>query len=201
MRTLLAFVAVALVAIVLLVWLMPILDRHEGTAAWVQAIGALLIIAATAYISNRQSRETRDRELRAADQLKTSIVGLAQNALDALDTLLKACPPDVQTSDPRGQYLRSYAPGDFEVPMDGLAAIPLHQLGEADLITSILTLRGTLGRIKKRLDDIQRDPVLSQNLQDVRNQRVQVFNAVASIFRIVEGYAAEEKISRLVGRI
>ena len=36
------------------------------------------------------------------------------------------------TSDPRGNFLRRYAPSDFDVPMDGLAAVPLHQIGDAE---------------------------------------------------------------------
>jgi hypothetical protein len=81
--------------------------------------------------------------------------------------------------------------------MDGLAAVPMHQIGDTALITAVLTLRGIMGRIKKYLDDVLRDPVLSQTLEPVRNQRTQAFNAVASVLRIVQGNAAESEISRL----
>jgi len=84
--------------------------------------------------------------------------------------------------------------------MDGLAAIPLHHVGDARLITAVLRLRGVMGRIRKQLADIRDDPVLSPSLEPVRNQQAVAFNAVASILRIVDGSAAEQEISRLASR-
>jgi hypothetical protein len=84
--------------------------------------------------------------------------------------------------------------------MDGLAAVPLHQIGDAALITAVLTLRGVMGRIKKHLDDVLHNPLASPTLETVRNQRTPAFNAVASVLRIVEGTAAEKEISRLAVR-
>jgi hypothetical protein len=50
-----AVFAVAVFSLVLVVWaFLPFFDRHEGTAAWVQAAGSLLIIVATAWISQRE---------------------------------------------------------------------------------------------------------------------------------------------------
>jgi hypothetical protein len=184
----------------LLWWLSPILDHHEGTAAWVQAVGALLIIGATAWIASRSSREAQERESSAKRQLWESIAVLAQNCLSAVDTLLKGYPSSAM-SDPRGNFLRSYAPSDFDVPMDGLAAVPLHQIGDTALVTAVLTLRGIMGRIKKHLDDVLRDPALSQTLEPVRNQRTQALNAVANVMRIVQGNAAENEISRLASHL
>src|SRR5271155_4259859 len=189
----------ALVVIGLAWWLHPFFDHHEGTAAWVQAAGALLIIAATARIAGRNSREAQKREDNARDQLWVSIVALARNCLDATDRLLTNHPPP-PPSDVREHFLRLYVPSDFEVPMDGLAAVPLHQIGDVALITAVLTLRGIMGRIKKHLDDVERDPVLPQTLETVRGQRTLAFNAVASIFRIVEGTAGEDALSRLAFR-
>jgi hypothetical protein len=180
--------------------ILDLLDHHEGTAAWVQAIGAVLIIYATARIANRNSREAQLRECRAKRQLWESIAVLAGNRESAIDTLLEKYPSSV-TFDPRGCFLRAYTPSDFDVPMDGLAAIPLHQIGDTTLSTAVLTLRGVMGRIKKHLDDVLRDQVLSQTLEPVRNQRTQASNAVASVLRIVEGNAAEEKISRLASHL
>lgn len=191
--------AVVAVAAGIVWWFHPILDQHEGTAAWVQATGAILIIGATAWIANRSSREVQEREHRTRLQLRESVAVLSRNCLGAIDTLLKNHSQATQ-SDPRENFLRSYAPSDFEVPMDGLAAVPLHQIDEVALITAVLTLRGVMGRMKKQLDDVLRDPVLSQTLETVHNQRTPAFNAVASILRHVEGIAAENEISRLASR-
>jgi hypothetical protein len=181
-----------------LVWrFRQVLDRHEGTAAWVQAAGAIIIVATTAWIAGRSSREAHERERTAKIELCESIAAIARNCLDAIDALLR-CP--WSAADPRGSFLRAYAPSDFEVPMDGLAAVPLHHIGDARLITALLTLRGVMGRIKKQLDDIRDDPLLSPALEPIRNQQVLAFNAVASILRIVYGSAAEQEISRLAAR-
>ena len=185
-------------------WLADIvkfLDAHTGLAAWVQAIGAILIVGATARIANRNWRETEERERTANRQLRESITILARNCLDAIDTILKSCraTPEAQR-DPRGTFLRSYVPSDFNIPMDGLAAIPLHQLSDAKLIAAVLTLRAVMGQFKKHLDDVLADPVLSQTLDPVRGLRTPAFNAVASVLRIVEGHVAEDELSRLAFR-
>jgi hypothetical protein len=192
-------VALAGVAVLALAWwLSPFLDKHEGTAAWIQAAGAILIIGATAWIASHSSREAEKREQIAKRQLWESIAALARGCLAAVDALLRNYPPS-GSSDPRGNFLRRYAPSDFDVPMDGLAAVPLHQIGDTELITAVLTLRGVMGRIKKNLDDISHNPVLSQTLESVSNQRTSAFNAVASVLRIVKGRSAEteKEISRL----
>lgn len=188
----------ACVSLIALWWLSPCLDKHEGTAAWVQAVGALLIIGATAIIASQNSREAAKRERNAKLQLWASIAALARNCLEALDTLLKNHP--LPTTDTRGSFLRSYMPSDFDVPMDGLAAVPLQEIGNTDLITAVLNLRGIVGRIKKHLDDICHDPVLSPTLEPVSNLRTPAFNEVARVLRIVENNSAENEISRLAFR-
>lgn len=176
-------------------------DAHAGLAAWVQAIGAILIVGATAHIANRNWRETERRERDARRQLQESIVVLARNSLEAIDAVLKSCRPTGPTqADPRGTFLRAYTPSDFQIPMDGLAAIPLQEIADASLITALLTLRAVMGQIKKHLDEVFANPVLSQTLEPVRAFRTPAFNAVASVLRIVQGHAAEDELSRLAFR-
>jgi hypothetical protein len=194
-----AAATVTVFAVGLVWWLHPVLDRHEGTAAWVQAAGAILIIGATGWIAGLSSREAKEHERSAKHQLWESTAMLARNCLSAIDTLLEKHPSH-PIPDQHGNFLRSYAPSDFDVPMDGLAAIPLHQIGDPALITAVLTLRGIMGRIKLHLDEVQRSPVLSQSLETVRSQRTPAFNAVASILRTVEGHTAEKEISNLASR-
>lgn len=169
-------------------------------AAWVQAIGAILIIGATAWIASRNSREAKERERIAKQQLWDSIVALARSCLDAIDDLLKNYPQS-SGSDAWGNFLRSHAASDFDVPIDGLAAVPLHQIGNADLITAVLHLRGVMGRITKHLNDVRAGKGIMPFSPDiVRNQRTPAFNAFASVLRIVKGTAAEEEISRVAAR-
>src|ERR1700747_2576842 len=154
-------------------------DAHAGLAAWFKAIGAILIVGATAHIANRNWRETEIREQNAHRQLRESIVVLARSSLEAIDTVLKSCrPTGVPQADPRGTFLRAYTPSDFEIPIDGLAAIPLQEIADASLITAVLTLRAIMGRIKKHLDEVLVNSVLSQTLDPVRALRTPAFNAV-----------------------
>lgn len=172
----------------------------ERRFAWVQAAGAIIIVVTTAWIASRNSRDAREREHIARRQLWASIAALARNCLDALDAILRNCRAATAASDPRGAFLRAYTPSDFDVPMDGLAAVPLHDIGDARLTTAVLNLRGVMGRVKKHLDDVLADPVLSQTLEPVRGLRTPAFSAVASVLRIVEGHAAEDELSRLAFR-
>jgi hypothetical protein len=171
-------------------WLTPILDHHEGTAAWVQAAGAILIIGATAWIASRSSREAAERERIARQQLRERIAVLARNCLKAVDFLENYVPP---VSDPRGNFLRAYAPSDFEVPMDGLASVPLHHIGDATLITAVLTLRSVMGQIKKHFDDVVHNHGSLPVLETVRSQRTLALDAIANVLQIVEGTVAEKE--------
>ncbi len=192
--------ALVAMAVGLLWWLYPILDRHEGTAAWVQAVGAIIIILSAALIASQSSREAKERERIAKQQLRESIAALARNCLDAIDTMLQNYPQS-PGSDAWASFLRSHAPSDFDVPMDGLAAVPLHQVGNADLVTAVLRLRGIMGHITRHLDDVRTNKgIMPFSPEIVRNLRTPAFNAVAGVLRIVEGTAAEKEISRLAVR-
>ena len=177
--------------------LISLLDSHPGTAAWVQAFGAIAIILATALIAGANSRQVKKHERAARAALLKSIAALARNCPAALNVFLRNFPESkpLVVAEEAMQY---YSASDFEVPMDGLAAISLHEVGDADLITAILTLRGVMGRIKRHLDEaIQPRSVMPANLSYLRNQRTLVFNAVASILRIIGEPNVEQEISRL----
>lgn len=99
-------------------------------------------------------REAQQRECTARRQLWESIAELARNCLEAIDSLLKNYPAR-PTSDRIGDFLRSHARSDFDIPMEGLAAVPLHQVGNPELITLVLRLRGIMGQIIKHLDEVR----------------------------------------------
>jgi hypothetical protein len=167
--------------------LMSLLDSHPVTAAWVQAIGAIAIILATVWIAGAKSRQATKHEQAARAALLKSIASLARNCLAALDGFLQKF-PESKSSVVADEAMQYYAASDFQVPMDGLAAIPLHQVGNAELLTAVSTLRGVMGRIKGHLDEAVRSrSVMPANLSDLRKQRTLLFNAVANILRIVGG--------------
>ena len=144
--------------------------------------------------------EVQERERIASHQLWESITALARSCLNAIDDLLKNYPQS-PGSDAWGSFLRSHAPSDFDVPMDGLAAIPLHQVGDATLVTAVLHLRGAMGGITKHLQDVRTNKgVMPFSPDIVRGQRTLVLNAVASVLRIVEGDASADEIGRLASR-
>jgi hypothetical protein len=142
-------------------------------------------------------REAQQREATAQDYLWESIATLSQNCLEAMDGLLKNYPAQ-PTSDIMGHFLRSHAAGDFDIPLEGLAAVPLHQVGDPVLITLVLRLRGIMGRITKHLDEVRASRGVMPFSRDlVAGQGTPAFNAVAGILRIVHGHGAEEEIRKL----
>jgi len=146
----------------------------------------------TPPLPQQPHRDSREAKLRVA------IVELARNWLNALDTLLAKCPQHVTTD--KDSFLRFYVPSDFDIPMDGLAAVPLHEIGDAVLVTAVLTLRGVMGQVKQNLDDVRAKPAKVPALDGLRGQRTPAFNAFASVLRIVEGPAAEQELSRVAFR-
>ena len=145
-------------------------------------------------------REAEERERVARYQLWESIAALSRNCLDAIDSLIKSYPKS-PGSDAWGSFLRSHAPSDFDVPIEGLAALPLHQVGNASLITAVLILRGAMGRIKRHLDDVRAEKgVMPLSLDVVRDQRRHVFGAVGTILRTIKGHDADAEIGRLAFR-
>ena len=191
-------VAVLLPLLVLGAWeFSPFFDRHEGTAAWVQAAGALLIIVATAWLSQRELVRAKAREEQARDEIRKSCAVLARNCLEAIDGVIQRLPL-VPTSDYRAEFKRAYIPSDFELVIEGLAAVPLTGLGHTPFITALLELRAVMGRIKRQLDLVLDDPVGRLSRNDLNSAlRTSAFNKVASVIRCAEGYAAEKELSGL----
>jgi hypothetical protein len=179
------------------IWFRAFFDRHEGTAAWVQAAGSLLIIAATAWISQRELIRTRAREERAREEIRKSCAVLARSCLEAIDVVIQRL-PQKPTSDGRGELLRAYAPSDFELVIEGLASVPLHGLGDTRFITALLELRAVMGRVKRQLDLALNDPLGTISRVDLQwGMRTMVFNKVANVIRCAEGYDVENELSAL----
>lgn len=171
-----------------------------ATASWVQAIGSILIIFATAWIANRNSREMRDREIAARNQLWESVATISEMCVLAVNQLATHC---ASCGHNKANFLHVYSQADVEIPLAGLAAVPLHQLGDARLITAVLTMRGAMARVQKQLSDAvigANDPGAQLDLSFLGN-KVPMWNAHARICRIVYGEnlaEVEEKLRRLM---
>jgi hypothetical protein len=136
-------------------------------------------------------RETQDRERLARNQVWESIVVLAGNCIDAVSNLLKNF-PSPPTFDREGDFLRSHTRSDFDIPMDGLAAVPSYLVGNPALVVAVLEFRGVMGRITRHLDDVGASKGVMPFSRDlVRAQGTPLFNAFASIMRIVGGQNVE----------
>jgi hypothetical protein len=132
-------------------------------------------------------RETQERVQMARHLLWESIVVLACNCVDAISNLLQKYQVDAW-----GKFLSSHTPSDFDIPIDGLAVVPLHQVGNPELIVAVLELRGIMGRITSHLDDVRANKGVMPFSPDlVRAQKTPVFNAFASIMRVVKGATVE----------
>lgn len=186
----------ALLALQILWLFSPTLDKHEGTAAWVQAVGAIIAIAATAWIASRETRETHKREAIKKQQLWESIATISENGIAAFKKLNDACSP---YGDQRAKFIEHYTPSDFDVPIDALASIPLHEIGDTNLITAVVNMRGIMGNVQKKLTDAYRNldnPLILFNLDFLGNQKTTIFNAHANVWRSVHGNAREDDLRR-----
>ncbi|HUO00624.1 MAG TPA: hypothetical protein VMU69_30885 [Bradyrhizobium sp.] len=190
-------VAAGIALLACAIWFRTFFDQHEGTAAWVQAAGSLLIIAATAWISQRELMRARAGEELAREEIRKSCGVLARNCLEAIDVLIQRL-PQKPTSDFKGELLRAYVPSDFELVSEELAGVPLRGLGDTSFITALLELRAVMGRVKRQLDLALNDPVRRISRDELNGgMRTMVFNKVASVIRCAEGHAAENELCAL----
>jgi hypothetical protein len=175
-------------------------DKHEGAAAWVQAVGAIAVIIATAWVANANFAEERRRSRDAQRHLWEAAGALSERCIESLTTVLKEVR---HIANPSDAFLRAYAPTDLEAPMEGLAAVPLHQLGDVEMVRAVMTMRRVMARVQTELDEFYEHlttPSVTRglNVQALGNYATEVFNAHASIMRLTYGHAAEEGLRRFV---
>jgi hypothetical protein len=175
------------------------LDEHAGTAAWVQAVGSLLIILATVFISQREVVQAKIRDEKDKEEIRKSLAILARNCLEILDHVIQRLPMN-PGSDPRSEFVLAYVQSDFELLLSGLADISFHQIGDSNLINAVLDLRLEVARIKWRLDMVNDSPIGHLSRRDLDSAiRTSLFNKAASTIRLVEGGGAESELTRRSG--
>jgi hypothetical protein len=173
-------------------------DAHAGAASWVQAIGAIAIVLATGWIAGLNFTEERRRRLDGERQLWEAVATMSERCLECLWEVVKATE---FKPDPNPAFLDKYRPSDLDAPLEGLAAVPLYQLGNVQMVQAIISLRRVMGRVRTELDaQYEHLTTLSVtrglNVQAISNYKTEAYNAHASIMRLTYGYAAEEKLRR-----
>jgi hypothetical protein len=173
-------------------------DAHAGAAAWVQAIGAIAIVLATSWIAGLNFSEERRRQREGERELWEAVAVMSERCIERLYQVVKATE---FASDADAQLLAHYRPTDLDAPMEGLAAVPLHQLGDVRMVQAVVTLRRIMGRVRTELDAQYQNlttPSVSRglNVSALSGYKTEVFNAHASVMRLTYGSAAEEMLRR-----
>lgn len=188
----------ATVAILLIVTFSKWFDGHEGAAAWVQAIGIIATVAATGWIASLNFSEERRRQGEAEHKLYEAIGTMSERCMVTLYAVVKAT-EFAQNRDTA--LLDAYRPSDLDAPLDGLAAVPLYQLGDVRMVQAVITMRRVMGRVRTELNEqyhVLTNSAVSRglNIQALAGYKTEAFNAHASIMRITYGYAAEDGLRR-----
>jgi hypothetical protein len=192
-------VGVSLLVIGLIVIFPGWFDGHAGVAAWVQAIGAIAIVLATSWIAGLSFTEERRRRREGEQQLWEAVATMSERCIECLYEVVKATE---FTPNPRAAFMERYRPSDLNAPMDGLATVPLHQLGDVQMVAAVISLRRVTARVRTELDEFYEHlttPSVSRglNVQALIGYKTEVFNAHACIVRLTYGSAvAAEKLRR-----
>lgn len=163
------------------------LNVTAGIAAWVQAIGSIVAVAAAYAISRsgvaaaeRVRREERLQLLRGAE---ATVSWSAQ----VLTTFADKAHPSI-TYD---AFERLYRPADFQAALRAIHSIPLSQIADLDLVRDILRLEAVLIDAADRLAKVERGSLAAdakpRGLPDLSAIGVEAMNAKESFrLRVVE---------------
>lgn len=199
-RTQITFIAVSASVIAIgIVCLFPHwFDAHAGVAAWVQAIGAIAIVFATAWIAGLSFAEERRRREESERRLWESVGMMSERCMDCLHEVVKAAQP---AANPNTALLDKYRPSDLDAPLDGLATVPLYQLGDVQMVQAVIAMRRVMARVRTELNEqyaslTSASVTRGLNVDALCRYKTEAFNALASIMRLTYGSAAEEKLRR-----
>jgi hypothetical protein len=147
-----AALAVCSAALLMFSWV-PVL-WSEPAAAWVQAVGSVAAILGAFVIGERQSRAAREHALeldRVAQKRKNdSVLAIAAAAHQHVIEISNAFQGEAINL----MYLAlEYNHRNVDDVIDAIAAVPLHELGSADAVTSLLGIKTALMRVHEIADN------------------------------------------------
>ncbi|SUD65843.1 Uncharacterised protein [Pandoraea pnomenusa] len=159
--------ALAILVSVLIAWLAYLLPvKSEVLASWVQAIGSILTIIGAVIIGERQAsglqkqaEMTRQKEVR---RRQNCYLAIAKVGLDAANAITP-CVDGERVN----QLLLVLTVTRHQLPdaIDGLRAIPIHEVGSAEAITAIAGLRQTLIWLQAEVEKVWTMPSLDALIQ------------------------------------
>ena len=161
----LAATAVAVTAVVTAITLalrddhvMTWINGHEGVAAWVQAIGSVLAILAAITVAAWQSREGRLailRQLAVARREKIEpLRAMGAIASEAVQEAVNRLKPGTASKD---YFSGGYSPILLRDMIEALDKVPLHELGDFDLVRQFTSLRRMIATAKRMLDRMSKE--------------------------------------------
>jgi len=163
------------------------LNENSGLAAWVQAIGAIVAIAAS-YMIARSGVEAADR-LRSQD--RTRFLKAAESTVLWAYSVVATLADKTFSGVTYAVFKTNYRPSDFEGALRALRHISLTELVDLDLVRDLLRLEAVLDDAAKRLAEVKPAAsgggVLAENLPDMAAMQVAASNPKESFrLRVLE---------------
>jgi hypothetical protein len=158
-------------------------------AAWVQAIGSILAIAAAILISWRQSKLARESLVNAqviADKARQhGILAIAEAALEHARRIDEALLQTESGSNPTALY-EVYDQTIINGMVQALTDVPAHEVGSRDAVIALLSLRDQFRFLGKAIEDYKKpknDPDITKLLDstDPGEERQKVWSQLKTV--------------------
>lgn len=155
-----------------------------SVAAWVQAVGSLLAIAATWLVATRQDRDRiarEDRAARARIAASLAILGACDECLGRAVTKMRlGKKPETRSKGFSGVNVEATA-DDFAACIERLASIPLFDLPDEKLVAVVVHVRLLMDIGKRRVGMVREELASGQapnrNFAELQQQLRQCLEA------------------------
>lgn len=122
-----------------------------NAADWIQAIGSIGAILGAVSVASWQSREQLLRQQRQEIDRRNAMHHVVKSAVSHSESMEKFV-----EEYPRYEQLKAFwsegLSGAFAAAIQGLRAIPAHELGKADLVIQFFAILGAMSRIQALVD-------------------------------------------------
>lgn len=154
-----ATASLLVIAFTVVIKLFPSLE-DDAAAGWAQAFGAVIAIAGSYYLGERQANTALKNAI-LMDELarakkRSAIIAIA-------DTARKVAEPISERYDLNNRHkfalLVVYNKQIFSGHIDAIAAIPVHEIGSADGVTALLGLKNCMIEMQAAIEKFLGTPV------------------------------------------
>jgi len=134
-------------------------------ASWVQAFGSIGAIVGAFAVANWQTRKQQlQLEQQRLGRLQSlhAVVQIAALHAESMGEFAKKRPPDFAFK----AFWNTALGGPFQAVVQALKAIPVHELGQAELVVQCMAIIGAMTRIQTDVEHYLSEPPLMERTLD-----------------------------------